>query len=190
VRTWEASSQKVTSRSWCSISMAQCPRRWSARRAGPAWAKPRLVIAETVTVCHRRRRLLACAPPTVRLRVTRMTWAGGRSRSDRRRRPCGCAPGCGRGRGRGYGPARGRGAGADWCNGPAGSVVGLDLKQVVGLLSPTRNPGGLRVGLEGVGGDDHASEVEAAGSGRKPGIPPSHRRSKLASARPRPSFES
>jgi hypothetical protein len=45
VRTWEASSQKVTSRRWCSASIAQCPRSRSARRAGMANRNGRLVIA-------------------------------------------------------------------------------------------------------------------------------------------------
>jgi hypothetical protein len=40
VRTWEASSAKVM---WCSASMAQCPRSRSARRAGRANSKGRLV---------------------------------------------------------------------------------------------------------------------------------------------------
>ena len=45
VRTWEASSAKVVSRTWCSASIAQCPRMRSASRAGPAWAWVRLVMA-------------------------------------------------------------------------------------------------------------------------------------------------
>jgi hypothetical protein len=42
-------------------------------RAGLANWNGRLVMAYTVTVCHRRRRVLACEPSTVRLRVTWMT---------------------------------------------------------------------------------------------------------------------
>src|SRR5512132_1531810 len=53
VRTCEASSAKVTSRRWCSASMAQCPPSTSARRAGRANSNRRLVTASTVTVCHR-----------------------------------------------------------------------------------------------------------------------------------------
>jgi hypothetical protein len=46
VRTWEASSAKVTSRMWCSpLSIPQCPRSRSASRAGLACWKVRLVTA-------------------------------------------------------------------------------------------------------------------------------------------------
>jgi hypothetical protein len=46
VRTLQASSAKVTSRTWCSgASIAQCPRSRSASLAGLAWAWLRLVIA-------------------------------------------------------------------------------------------------------------------------------------------------
>ncbi len=45
VRTWEASSAKVTSRRWCNASMPHCPRIQSASRAGLAWVALRLVTA-------------------------------------------------------------------------------------------------------------------------------------------------
>jgi hypothetical protein len=46
VRTWEASSAKVTSRTTCgTFSMDQCPRMRSAIRAGLAAAWARLVTA-------------------------------------------------------------------------------------------------------------------------------------------------
>jgi hypothetical protein len=67
VRVWERSSQKVTSRRWCSASIAQCPRSRSASLAGLAWAKPRLVTAETVTVVHH-------PGWSWRSRVLRVTW--------------------------------------------------------------------------------------------------------------------
>jgi hypothetical protein len=53
VRAWEPSSAKVTSRTWCNASIAQCPRTRSARRAGLAW-RGEAVIAETTTVHHLR----------------------------------------------------------------------------------------------------------------------------------------
>src|SRR6266540_7123307 len=56
VRTSEASSAKVTSRTWCNASIAQWPRIQSARRAGWAWAAVRLVTACNVTVRQRRLR--------------------------------------------------------------------------------------------------------------------------------------
>jgi hypothetical protein len=75
VRTWEASSAKVTSRMWCSASMPQCPRIQSARRAGRAWKAVRLVTAYTVTVRQRR----PCRDRT--RRVSRIAWvAWGKSR--------------------------------------------------------------------------------------------------------------
>jgi hypothetical protein len=41
-----------------------------------------------------------------------------------------------------------------------GRLVGLDLKQVVGLLAGDQELGGVGVGLERVGGDHHVGEVE------------------------------
>jgi hypothetical protein len=41
----EPSSQKVTSRRWCSVSIAQCPPSRSASLAALACSKPRLVTA-------------------------------------------------------------------------------------------------------------------------------------------------
>jgi hypothetical protein len=128
--------------------MAQCPRSRSARRAGLAWAKPRLVIAETVTVCHRRRRVLACEPPTVRLRVT-WTGLGGVGEAE-------VVDGDGlEGAHLDAAVAAVAGAvqhgnavpGQAGAAGQQGRLVGLDLQQVVGLLSATRNsaaPGGRR----------------------------------------------
>jgi hypothetical protein len=54
VRSWEVSSQKVTSRMWRSASIAPCPRSRSASRAGLACSNGRPVTAYTVTVCQRR----------------------------------------------------------------------------------------------------------------------------------------
>jgi pimeloyl-ACP methyl ester carboxylesterase len=45
VRTWEVSSAKVTSRRWCSASIARCPRSRSASLAGLACSNERLVMA-------------------------------------------------------------------------------------------------------------------------------------------------
>jgi len=44
VRTWEASSPKVTSRMWCRASMAQWPRIHPATWAGAAWWAARLAL--------------------------------------------------------------------------------------------------------------------------------------------------
>jgi hypothetical protein len=41
-----------------------------------------------------------------------------------------------------------------------GRLVGLDLKQVVGALVADQELGGLRVGVERVGGDDRPGQVE------------------------------
>jgi hypothetical protein len=44
--------------------------------------------------------------------------------------------------------------------GQQGRLVGLDLQQVVGLLVGDQELGGLRVGLQRVGGDDRPGQVE------------------------------
>jgi hypothetical protein len=45
VRSWEASSAKVTSLMWCSASIFQCPRTRAASWTGEAWWAVRLVTA-------------------------------------------------------------------------------------------------------------------------------------------------
>jgi hypothetical protein len=44
--------------------------------------------------------------------------------------------------------------------GQQGGLIGLDHKQVVGLLASDQELGGVRMGVEGVGGDHRAGEVE------------------------------
>jgi hypothetical protein len=50
-----------------------------------------------------------------------------------------------------------------------GGLVGLDYEQVVGLLSGDQELGGVGVGLECVGGDDHAGKVQPVQQGLKGG---------------------
>ena len=66
VRTWDRSSSKVTSRTWCSrFSMLQCPRLKARTSAGLAWQVVRLVMPYTVSL--RARSGLACRSDTSRV---------------------------------------------------------------------------------------------------------------------------
>src|SRR4029453_12935819 len=137
------------------FSFGQWPRRRSASRAGLAWPWVRLVIAYTTTVRHRR---------LPRSRVLRVTWM--------------TCPACGkpkwltvtalrvRSSTRPWGAVAGPVQDGDVVPGQAlaavqeRGLVGLNDQQVVGLLSGDQEGGGVGVGVQRVGGDHGAGQLQ------------------------------
>jgi hypothetical protein len=135
----------------------QCPRSRSASPAGLACMNGRLVMASTVTVVNRRG--LACWSRV--LWVTCGTWAaagegeavdGDGLEGAQLHTAVAAVAGAVQDR-----DAVPRQAGAA---GQQGRPVGLGPKQVVGLLVPDQELGGLRMGLQRVGGGHQPGQVQ------------------------------
>jgi hypothetical protein len=159
VRTWEASSAKVTSRTQCRpFSIVQWPRSRSARRAGRACSNGRLVIA-----VHGHR------PPPVGVQVAPLAGDLGGVRDpevadadglEAAQLDAAVAAVAGA---VGHGHAVPGQAGAA-CQQP--ELVGLDHQQVVRLLDADQELSSLGVGLQRIRGDHHPVKVEPVQQGK------------------------